>query len=173
MDLNVIVYGFLLFFCCLIIHIIIWRIKVPLISSFVLLVIFLVIPFIFSVFVIKDIWHIKDTLSLNTVEVMGIMLLHFSLSSAYIAGYPAVRAVSPTLDIILMIESSKYKKMTEEELKRNFTDKRLVHARIDDLRTYHLISEKDDIFKLTFVSKIIVVVFILYRKILGLPMGEG
>lgn len=173
MHPDVIIYGFLLFFSCLIVHIIIWRIRISVISSLVLILIFLLPPMVILLFVAAGREYFENTLLSSSIEIAEVVVLHLALSFAYISSYPAVRAVSPSLDIVLMIASSKEKKMSGEDLEKKFFNKRLVTARIDDLKIYRLVEEKDGRFELSPFAIGIVKLFIGYRKLLGLPMGKG
>jgi hypothetical protein len=128
---------------------------------------------IILLFTITGSEYFENMLLLSIIEIIEVVVLHLALSFVYISSYPAVRAVSPTLDIILMIASSKGKKMSSDDLEKNYFNKRLVTARIDDLKIYRLIRERDDCFELSLFAKGIVKVFVGYRKLLGLPMGEG
>ena len=110
---------------------------------------------------------------LTRSELLEIYFFHFALSSAYISSYPAVRALSPSLDVLRMIAASPEKRMTEEEIAKRFSDVGLVTARMDDLRKYRLITESGARVRLTFMSRIIVRSFIVYRRLLGLPIGQG
>jgi hypothetical protein len=172
MNPLVMVYGIAVFLACMVLHIVIWRMKTPWVSSLILLVVFLFVPSVFfCFFMVSD--FIKKALSLNTIELLEILLLHVSFSSAYIASYPAVRAVSPSLDILIMISSSPSQKKTMEELKQDFAKKRLVSARVDDLKAYRLIVEKEGRFELRPIAVVIVKLFVFYRQLLGLSIGSG
>lgn len=172
MNLLLLIYGFSIFLICLLTHILIWRLKRPLRDALILFVIFIFIPMaalISLIFLRKVVGFIN----LSSIEIIMILFFHLSLSAVYIASYPAVQAISPSLDILLVIISSKSKKMTGEDLLKNYNDTELVAARVNDLTASVLVSQKDDCFELTHIGKIIIVLFILYRKILGLPIGKG
>lgn len=170
MSCLVIFCGLGLFLLCLGLHLLLWRCRVPYMSSLLLLVIFFAPA---AAIVLYSSAGAPWVLPLTMPEILAALLLHASLAAAYIASYPAVRAVSPSLDILLIIESSRDKKITREELKKKFSDIRLVHARIDDLKDYHFMIEQGDRFCLASAGKAVVALFTLYRRLLGLPQGEG
>lgn len=155
----------------MLVHIVVWRFHPRWATSAFLLIIFLVLPGIVGCFVFCS-WRFLS-LPLNKIELLQALLLHFSLSSAYIATYPAIQAVSPSLDILLIISSADGRGMHEKDIVRCYTDQSLVGARIDDLAKHSFIAEKQGRFVLTPVSKGILAVFVLYRRLLGLPMGKG
>jgi len=140
-------------------------------SSLLLLVIFVAPAFLITLF--TTVSGALPGVPLILPEVLGALLLHLSFSAAYIASYPAARAISPSLDILLIIEGSKDGSISKEELKNKFNDIRLVNARIDDLKDYHFMSKCGNSFSLGLAGKIVVALFTAYRRLLGLPQGEG
>jgi hypothetical protein len=170
MEPAVIMLGLLLFLACMALHIAIWRVRTPWVSSAVLLVLFLALPVVVMAAAAAAGAVI---MGLRGTQLVAALVLHCSIALAYIASYPAVRAVSPSLDILLMIEASGSGRMTEEELREGFARKRLVGARIDDLEAYRLIVKEERGFCLTRPAAVIVAGFLLYRKLLGLPAGGG
>ncbi len=173
MGTDILIYGFAIFSVCLAVHVVIWRIKTPWVSSAIILLIFLFFPAACLIFIVFGTDGLRNAIPLNNTQIAEVYLFDLSLSLSYVAVYPAVRAVSPSLDILLMIASSPGKRMREDEMKKFFADKRLVTARIDDLKEYRLISENGERFRISPVARMITVVFIVYRKLLGLSAGEG
>lgn len=169
----VIFLGIALFILSLGVHIIIWRVRTPWLSSFMLVLLLLGIP---AAGVLSAVAWAEQGGSLSgfrTVEWLAALLLHLSLSAAYIASYPAVRAVSPSLDILQMISSSMDGRMGRDELIRRYSEARLVTARIDDLLEYRLVVMRGGRFSLTAPARWIVLIFSAYRKLLGLSEGSG
>jgi len=173
MPLRIFAYGFALFFCSLIAHVLVWRHNTPRASTLSLVWIFLVIPAGFFLSAIAGFLPRLGCLSWSRMAILEVWLLHFSLSSAYLASYPAARAVSPSLDILLMIASAPEQKLSERDIEDRYRKMRVVGARIDDLMQYRLIRDKGGLFVLSPVAQAIVRVFILYRRMLGLPIGGG
>lgn len=166
-------WGLSLFLFCLILHITLWRIKTLKASTLILIAIFLLFPPAVLLAVARFAPDFMDFSMLSGLEIIEALFFEFSLSLVYISSYPAVRAVSPSLDILLMVSCSKDRRMTEKEIIRHYTDTTLVKARIDDLLVYRLISVNGDYFRLSPLAEVVILVFIYYRKILGLPPGEG
>jgi len=102
----------------------------------------------------------------------GILLLHFSLSSAYILSYPAVEAISPTLAIALLMGDTGHETRFEE-LVRLFPDESLLTPRIVELIESKLVRLNNDTLSLTLRGRIIVNSFIGFRSFIGLKRGGG
>ena len=172
MGLNILIFGSLTFLGCLILHVLIWRYRIPEKSIFALMLIFVIIPacILLAVIIIDG---VKDIVPLSTGELTALMLFHLALSSIYISSYPAAQAVSPSLDILLIVAGTETKKISREDIIKQYADTKMIRERIDDLLTDSLISRKGEYLNLKPISEIIVRIFVLYRKILGLPVGEG
>jgi len=173
MPFSVVLYGIAVFSVCMAMHIVIWRMRMPWVSTAVLLLLFCVIPAVLLLIMAFAAGGMRDRIGLSSLQVLEVLLLHLSLACVYMAGYPAVRAVSPSLDILLMISAAPEKRMRAEAMLQRYADKRLVTARIDDLRTYRLLAEQDGRYTLTLAARFIARTFLLYRRFLGLPMGGG
>ncbi|MDA8434315.1 MAG: hypothetical protein M0Z60_15330 [Nitrospiraceae bacterium] len=145
------------------------------ISSLVLVVIFMVVPSAGFLLIIlaEGVFPGAAQGAAGPVELVEIFSLHLSLSLVYISSYPAVRAVSPSLEIMLYIGSSPERKLTEREIAKKFTDTTLVNARVDDLMIYRLLTVRGGRYALTHFGRFIIRGFVFYRKMLGLPEGEG
>lgn len=165
---EIIIYGFILFFVCLIIHALIWRVKIPTNDALALFIIFLAIP---SLTLLVAMIGMKDFTS--RIALTEALLLHISLSLIYIASYPAAQAVSPSLNILLIIGASENKRMKAEDIFNHCSRSRIVTDRVDDLIAYKLISRKGDRFEIKPLAGFIISIFAAYRKILGLPAGGG
>jgi len=173
MDTTVILSGLLLFAACIALHIAIWRWGVPWLSSFMLILLLVGIPLLAGLGVMADVAGAGRFLGLSALEAAEVLLLHLSLAGAYLAGYPAVRAVSPSLDILVMISSAPGGNLPREELLRRYAEKRVVTARIDDLVEYRLLVREQELFTVSPLARWIVGLFGLYRRMLGLPAGGG
>jgi hypothetical protein len=169
MYLTALLYGSLLFLCCLLVHVGIWRVRIPDRDAVTLFAIFLAAPGGVLAFALSR----GGVAGMSLTALAAAFLLHLSLSMVYIASYPAAQAISPSLDILLIIASSGSGRLTEEEISGNYDDAKLVTARIDDLRRSILVTQEGEHFALTPAGKGIVGLFSSYRKALGLVPGEG
>lgn len=172
MSAGVFVAAAAVFSVCLALHIIIWRFRIPRHDALALFIVFLVVPasvfcglLILSAGMDITFWPAPD--------LVLVLLLHTALAGVYISSYPAAQAISPSLDIILMIAASPQGRLTEEEINQRYDDSVLVTARVEDLRRSHLVNVTFDHAELTRTGRVIIRGFIFYRRLLGLPLGEG
>ena len=173
MSLLVIVCGCALFAVCLAVHVVIWRTMPSKASSALLVIIFFAFPFAGFALSGAAVSAAGRTSPGGLVECAEIMLLHASLSCAYIAGYPAVRAVSPSIEIMLMIAASVNGRMAENEIVASFARAGLVEDRLEELIAYRLVRQCGGQLILLPLGRFIVGCFLLYRGVLGLPVGAG
>ena len=180
MDFSIIFYGFLLFFICLSIHVIIWRLYHSKRQIFTLFSLFISFPLLFHVFIynfdiVFNVENVitKNLLSLNTGEFLLVYLLFYALSLAYIFSYPAAQAGCPSFIILLIIESSKRGGITREGIHSYCLGKKLFGLRVYDLVDENLVIDKDGWFELTKKGLLISRVFIILRKLFNLPLGKG
>ena len=154
------------FFASLIIHILIWRLIRPSKHLVWLGIIFIILPLAiyltFPFFV--------DISALATVFAF---LWHTALSSAYIISYPLFQADCPSLKIILAIYSYMPKGLTEESINKLFSQDILLYGRIEDLVNDGLIVSKNGAWVMSYKGRLLSLVFFIYRRLLGLPPGEG
>ena len=167
MNLLILLTGFGLFIICLVCHILVWRKWHPKKHVFALFVVFLV-PLIILTPIIKILWP-----QLSGADLIAILLLHISLSCAYIQFYPASQANSPSLRILLLVGKSMLMGMTESEICSTFDPRDLFEARIDDLLNSGLIQETNGKLAITNQGRQLILPFIMFRNFLGLPSGKG
>ncbi|TAN45267.1 MAG: hypothetical protein EPN22_04545 [Nitrospirae bacterium] len=171
MSPDVFLQGFSIFMVCLAVHIIVWRVRIPRNDISVLFFIFLVVPVLGLTGTAAVMCWRGVTNSL--VEMLEVLILHISLASAYIATYPAAQASSPSLDILISIATSMNKRLTEDDIAAKYNDITLVKSRIEDLRGMMFVSQVGDNIVLTATGEVLICLFILYRRMIGLPLGEG
>ncbi len=164
MKPEILASGGISFFICLFIHIFQWRVKRPQNDLKALFVIFMVIPGILSVTALA--W-------IPIPDLFAFLLLHFALSSAYIQSYPPAQAVSPSLEIMILVQHAMPKGLTGAEVAEHFDNDKLVHTRFNDLVNTRLVEEKDGVFTLTPPGSRLITFFVNYRKILGLEFKGG
>ncbi len=170
-------YAFGIFFSCLLIHVLLWRVKRPLRQASALFLIFIGLPVIFSalVFGISLFSHKNCFIiaGLTGAEWALVLLLDLALSAAYILTYPAAQAISPSLKILLIIGGASPTGVSYEEMVNEFPAKDLFDRRVEDLFDEELIREESGGLVLTSSGAALARVFILIRKLLGLPAGKG
>lgn len=175
MKLSIFLIGIFIFFICLFVHIVIWRLWYPPKKVIALLLLFILLPFLFIVGYSWLEWFgfAPSIISFTTIEWSAIYLIHFALSSAYILSYPAIEAVSPSLAILLIVGDSNPKGMLHDDLLHVFDDEVVLEPRLKDLIEAGLIIKSDDYLMVTSRGSTFVKCFILLRCLLGLPIGKG
>ena len=163
----IILYGFLLFFICFLLHIIIWRLHHPKRQILAPFGLFLSFP-ILSHFLLT-----KNILPLNAGEPLQVYLLYYSISLAYIFTYPAAQAGCPSFIILSIIKSSMPRGLTKGEIYSYCVDKKLFGLRTHDLVNENFIIDKNGWLELTKKGHLALKFFIILRKIFGLPAGKG
>ena len=178
MSISVLITGFLLFFMSLGIHIVIWRWHRPLNDALALLFIFFALPgaciLIAIVFRMSGMpfYSVLRNVFMPAHLASG-LFLHLSLSAAYIMSYPASQAVCPSLTILLIVGHAMPRGCTQEEIQRHFSNSFLLDTRFQDLNDAKLVKEVNSALTLTSRGIAITRFFVFYRRLLGLPMGDG
>jgi len=174
MKIEILLSGIVIFLICLLIHAVLWRIRYPRHRALTLFLIFLVLPslvwplYLLSVFMSG----LPGGLGPRLLDGAAILLLHLSLSSAYILSYPAVEAISPTLAIALFMGEFG-NSAGHEELARLFPHEAILAPRIMDLVESKLVTLNNDTLTLTIRGRILVLFFIGLRSFIGLKPGRG
>jgi hypothetical protein len=100
------------------------------------------------------------------------LVLGWGLACTYIMSFPAASAKSPSLLIIDRLDRSG--SLTEADLERALNQSaNLVEDRLHDLKADGLIHSSGVEFRPSPVGRTIGYVFWTYRRLLGLPLGEG
>jgi len=109
---------------------------------------------------------------LSTLPEYEMVFLYFiSLTLAYIITYSAIEADSPSLAIVLTINSAGSYGLEEEVLDKIMTNDILVKPRIRDLIIDKMVYVDGEKYKLTPKGLLLVRTFIFYRKILNTEKG--
>lgn len=172
--MSVLFCGLSLFIVFLLLHLIVWRIRLPKRQLNTLLKIF------FLVFIIGNtIFYIHSKIGVNVygfipkgfIEYLHISILFFSLVLAYIITYSAVEADSPSLVMVLILAKSAKQGLEKERLLRLFNDDLLVKPRVMDLVNSKLAYTNGDRYLLTRQGELFIRIFIFYRNLL--KAGKG
>ncbi len=163
---SVLLTGFSTFAASLTLHILIWRLSRPRNDIRALFMIFIAAP----VLVFAGIFAMQPGL-IQLVHWIAVTLLHIALSSAYIQTYPTAQAISPSLEIMILV--ARNGGLPAEEIEKHFTDGKLVLSRFDDLLNAGLAEETDGKISLTSSGKRFIRSVVLYRKLLGVEYQGG
>lgn len=167
MKFGILLAGFGLFFSCLVVHIIFWRLRHPRHHALALVSIF----FIPAVAILSTLLFTCP--KLQRIDLFAIGLLHAAVSCAYIQLYPASQASSPSMKILRTIHKSMPRGMAAVEIQSVFDPVQVFDARVEDLYHSGLLSKKDSEVTITARGRAFIVPFIFYRKLLGIPPGNG
>jgi hypothetical protein len=157
----------LLLLVCFSAHTVVWRWRRPQNQAAALCAIFL-LPLV----AIAPLFLFSKKSDLLTQELFPILLLHFSLTSTYVLTYPALEGLSPSLACLLWI-GKEPAGLTAAELRSRFDEAVLGDTKIQDLLESGLVSRSDGNLSLTARGKCFVWPFVLLRRLLGLPLGQG
>lgn len=148
-------------------HVAWWRWRRPRSDLRGLIVVFIVVPLVLGCLVW---WSVRP---FDHVDLLGAMLLHLALASAYIQTYPAAQAASPSLQILLALGAHRADGLTPDELSARFTQSHLVGARVDDLLANGLLRRVEGGYALTGSATRLVRFFVAFRTLLGLSEKGG
>lgn len=98
-------------------------------------------------------------------------IMHLWLGVNYIAIYPALQATSPTLKMLCLI--SRRGGIAEDALVRETAQPSLLEARVEDLLSSGLARRGTSGLELSARGRVLAETFFFYRRLIGLPRGEG
>lgn len=168
MNIFIILSGFAGFFVFMGVHIFIWRWLHPKRDYLLLFIISFMI--FLSYFIIIYLVSLKKYAFIDWILVF---FLYFILCGTYIASYPAVQAISPSLKIVLLAGQAMPNGAAIERIKSNFDSRELLDLKIQDLVRSKLIAEKNGVLNLTKKGSMMIIAFMFLRKVLGLSTGRG
>lgn len=171
MSYTVILIALALFLSAMFLHVIVWRVFRLRRFLQALIIVLMVIPVV-AVFFINYAMNSQAS-SFSISDWLGVLLMHLSLTSAYILSYPAIQAKCPSLTMLLLIENSDEKGATLEELSNAFSDESIRDSRLEDLVSDSMVVCKDGDYYMTAKGGFILKPLIILRRLLGLPTGEG
>lgn len=153
--------GLSLFIIAFLLHFIIWKIRVPKRQTNTLLGIFL------GVYLLDIFLFVRP----GFFECLYIFVLFISLTLAYIITYSAIEVDSPSLSLVMAFIKSGSVGLSRDDIFKFMSDKKLVISRISDLVRDKLIYKISEKYKLTRKGRNFILIFILYRKLLGAEKG--
>jgi len=174
MSIEILVSGILLFIGSLFIHAFLWRIRFPRRPAVTLFFIFFILPALaWSLYLFLVLLRFLPAGYVPAfINVVAILLLHYSLSSAYILSYPAVEAISPSLAIALFMGERGYE-ATYDELVALFPDESILMPRVKDLINSKCVTLNNETLTLRLRGRVLLGFFIAFRSFIGLKQGRG
>lgn len=108
---------------------------------------------------------------LGTISLLRAILVAGALAAAYIATYPALEAISPTLALLDDIAAAPAPGLSCQALFAAMDDSVLLHPRITDLLNEGLVELVGDRHRLTAKGARVARIFTGLRRLLGLSVG--
>jgi len=174
--MRILFWGSALFVLAFLIHLVLWKIRVPKRQTKAILQIFFVVLLI-GIIVLWNIpndpvlWEITPPASL--LEYIHISLFFISLTLAYMITYSAIEADSPSLVIMTTIANAEPKGLEKENFDKLMTDDKLVKPRIKDILLNKMAEMDGDKYVLTLKGTLFASIFIIYRKIMRMSRKGG
>jgi len=114
-------------------------------------------------------WGVHAPQGIN--EYAHIVVFFVSITLAYMITYSALEADSPSLVMVMKIESAGSDGLPKEEFDESMNDDILVKPRVNDLLLDHMACLDGDKYKLTQKGVLFANIFIFYRKLLNVEKG--
>lgn len=173
--MKVLFWGFFFFGFAFLLHLIVWRIRLPKRQTKALLLLFLgTLPLGFGI-----LWSMQHILAIEVFvpsslsEYFHIFLFVLSFTLAYVITYSALEADSPSLVMIMSIAGSGSEGLPKKQFAQQMNDEILVVPRVRDLLRDNMIVIEDGKYKLTLKGLVFVRIFIFYRRMLKLSQKGG
>lgn len=147
------------------IQILIWRLFLPKKQILVLFLLFLGVPGLLIIlsFLLPDIF--------NNVAAN---LLALSVGVVYVQSFPGIQAISPSLELIFAIKNRTAQGGAElNQVYAEVLSDNLLNERVEDLIRDGLAHKKEGRLQLSRAGLVLAKTFFWYRRVLGLPRGEG
>jgi len=160
--------GILFYLVFFFISIIIWNFYKPK-GEIKPLLISLIISFIFIYLfnIIKNYYFYNvNIIYSNTLSI----ILYMAITTAYILTFPAINILIPSFKILTIINTKG--PLKSEEIIEYFSASELIDSRIEMLKNDGLF-DNNSYNNIGVLGKIIAIIFIIYRKILGASIGKG
>lgn len=156
------------------IHLIVWKIRLPKRQTGSLLIIFFGILTV-SLLCLRYAANFMEAryVPVNLSEYMQIIFFCASLSLAYVITYSALEADSPSLTMMRVIADAGPSGLEKERFNELMTDDILVKPRIRDLVRDGMVYLDAGRYKITPKGASFIKVFIFYRKLLNAPIKGG
>lgn len=164
--MKVLVIGLALIALAFLVHLIVWKIRIPGRQTKVLLLIFFG-----SLIVGLLVIGMLSSWIVCWLDYLHISLFVTSITLAYMITYSAIEADSPSLVMIMAINRAGSDGLDKEAFEDLMTDECLIMPRIRDLILDQMVYLKDDRYCLTSKGVLFARIFILYRRLLKAQKG--
>ena len=168
--MRVLLWGIILFFLAFLLHLIIWKIRLPKRQIRMLLLIFfgvLIVGFVNLWSVTLPIKVFKLSAPHTIAEYIHVALFFTSLTLAYIVTYTAIDVDSPSLVMVMNIANAGSEGLDKAAFDNAMTDDILVKPRVRDLVTSEITYMDGDKYRLTPKGILLARIFVFYRKLMN------
>ncbi len=112
--------------------------------------------------------------ALNSFGAAAALLLYAALCCAYVQSFPLALLLSPSLQLLLELEKAGPEGRTHEQLRSRFETESLFSRRIEELLRAGMIRlRRDGSLEARWRGRLSVPLFLVMRRLLGLPTGAG
>jgi hypothetical protein len=172
--LKIFFVGCFLFCFAILLHLILWKIRLPdkqLISLLKVLCSVFILWLGLSIIFLFDIINLKFTLSFP--EMLHMTLLYISLSLSYVVAYSTIEADSPSLRISMILLEKGEKGIDKRELLKALNMDQFFASRVGRLVEDKMIKEIDGGYILDSKGMILMNIVLYYRRILKISEELG
>jgi hypothetical protein len=153
-----------LFLFAFVVHLIIWRLKLPKRQIRALLLIFGAIFCVWLVASMPRSWRLA--------EILHVILFYGSMSLCYIITYTAIEADSPTLSLIRFLADARMEGRSKDAVAQFMALRPFVRARLAALARSGLIREESSRYVATGAQPLFFRIVLEFRKLYG-PISKG
>ncbi len=174
--MGILFWGLGLFTIAFIIHVVLWRVRLPKRQVKVILQVFIIV-FSVGIFVLWK-FHLSfpflgTTQPVNVPEYLQVSLLFFSLTAAYMITYTALEADSPSLVIVSTIIDAGPEGLEKKCFDELVDDDVLIKPRVYDLDRDKMIYMDKGRYRLTSKGLVMARIFVVYRKLMNIKKKGG
>ncbi len=166
----VLVYCLILFLTAFVVHVFIWKVRLPKNHSKILLAIFLTVLALGMAaiaFFGKRMAQAGIPVPDRGNDELQLAVCYISVMLAYVVTYSGIEVDSPSLVMVLEIHRAGPGGLAEDAFEKAMDNDRLVIPRLNDLLKGELASLEDGIYRLTAKGRRIARLFCFYRRVLG------
>lgn len=175
--MKVLFWGTFLFFLGFIIHLIIWKIRIPKKQTQTLLEIFFSILIVWTFILLGASEYVRllglQINSLGFLEYIHIFIFYIAVTLAYISFYSLIEIDSPSFRIIIELLNAGSSGLDERNLYHALSSKPILESRISQLVKDGMVIKKDENYIPTGKGIKFLKVIILYRKLMKASQRGG
>ena len=172
--MKILLFGTVLLLISFTLHVLIWKIRLPVRQTKVLLQVFfgVLLAGIAIFYYLPPSFEIFGMSAPRLIsEIVQTIIYFVSFTLAYMITYSAIEADSPSLLMVMLISRKKKEGLEIEIFEREMSDEILIKPRIKDLLLDKMLVYDGRRYQMTFKGRLMAKIFIFYRKLLNAPRG--